>query len=328
MRLQTLASIDACVMKLRQVLVSRVACKCLAWACFCLTTESILAQRPAVEVLALPTITAKVEEVSLMLTVTDRHGKFVRNLDSSDFLIFDNNQPPKRITYFEKETDLPLRVALLIDNSDSVTYQFRFEQRAAKTFLHHVLRSTSDLGLLIGFNQEAKIEQPATNDMSLLANALKKPRLGGETAIYSAISVACQELRRIPGQPRSRNAIILITDGEDNRSRITLKQASDWALGTETVIYVVSTRPVPLSKGDENDRRMSQLAELSGGKLVHADGDEGLPDAFDKIEYALRSQYALAFKPMTTGAPGLFHHLVVVAPEKLRVSHRQGYFSK
>jgi hypothetical protein len=73
---------------------------------------------------------------------------------------------------------------------------------------------------------------------------------------------------------------------------------------------------------------MSQLAALSGGRLLHSDGDKGLPDAFDKIAYALRSQYALAFKPMTTGAPGLFHHLVVLAPHKLRVYHRQGYFSK
>jgi Ca-activated chloride channel family protein len=314
-------------MKLRRMPGAR-ACKYLAWACLCLAAKGTLAQTPAVEVLALPTITARVEEVSLMLTVTDRHGKFVRNLDSSDFQIFDNNQPPKRITYFEQETDLPLRVALLIDNSDSVTYQFRFEQRAAKTFLHHVLRTTSDLGLLIGFNQDAKIEQQPTNDISLLANALKKPRLGGETAIYNAISVACQELKKIPGQPRSRNVIILITDGEDNRSSITLKQASDWALGTETVIYVLSTRPAPLSKDDENDRRMTQLAELSGGKLVHADGDEDLPDAFNKLAYALRSQYALAFKPMTTDAPGLFHHLVVLAPHKLRVAHRQGYFTK
>lgn len=275
------------------------------------------------------TVSKQVQEVNLILTVTNRWGHFVQNLKEDDLSILDNDQPPEKITYFQPQTDLPLRVALVIDTSSSVTHRFRFEQKAAMAFLRRILRRDSDLGLVIGFNQQVTIAQSATEDMDLLAQGLKKLQPDGETAIYDAVSVACQQLLRVKDKQPSRRAIILITDGEDNHSHIDLQQAVERALRADAVVYVLSTNPeYSVSLAEAGDRSMKQLSEATGGRLLRADSENDVTSAFSKIAKELRSQYAIGYKPANKRPDGLFHRLIVLGPKKFHLYHRLGYFAR
>ena len=277
-----------------------------------------------------PTINKQVEEVGLVLTVTNGRGRFVRNLSSSDFNILDNDRSPQRITYFQAETNLPLRVALVLDTSDSVTYRFAFEQRAASTFFRHVLRPGNDLGMVVGFNQEVHVVQEPTREIKGLRAALKSLHPGGETALFDAVITASRELSEIQDYQPSRHAIILITDGEDNRSHAKLQQAVESVLRSDSIVYVVSTNPPDTEVGlaGEGDAAMRELAEATGGRLLRADPDGDVSSAFSKIERELRSQYAIGYKPAFENPDGLFHRLIVLGPKKLRIVHRRGYFAR
>jgi hypothetical protein len=134
---------------------------------------------------SLPSIKTEVQEVNLTFTVTDHHGHFVRNLAPSDFTILDNDEPPEKITYFESQSELPLWLAMVIDTSDSVSFAFNDEKRSAALFLKRVLRPTSDLALIMGFNQEVHLVQGLASDNELLSHAIRELPSGGYTAIYT-----------------------------------------------------------------------------------------------------------------------------------------------
>ncbi len=305
-----------------------VACLSLVPSSFA-QSDALAASSFAFAAPSLPTINRQVEEVGLVLTVTNKKGRFVHNLNESDFNILDNGRAPERITYFQAQTDLPLRVALVLDTSDSVTYRFAFEQKAASTFFRHVLRPPRDLGLIVAFNQEVHVAQEATDNVKALSTALKSLRPGGETAVYDAVLTAARELAAIRDPQPSRHAIILITDGEDNRSHSRLQHAVESVLRSDSVVYVVSTNSAESSIGlaGEGDAAMKQLAEATGGRLLRADSDGDVSAAFGKIERELRSQYAIGYKPASGGPDGLFHRLVVMGPKKLQIFHRLGYFA-
>jgi Ca-activated chloride channel homolog len=268
-----------------------------------------------------PIVRAEVQEVNLTLTVTNHRGHFVRKLERSDFTIEDNGEPPEKITHFESQSELPLRVAIVIDRSNSVAYGFNDEKRSAGFFLERILRRPSDLAMVIGFNQEAGIVQQFTGDHKLLTHAIRELRIGGDTAIYDAVSVASQQLARGQETQLVRRAIILITDGDDNSSHISLKQAEEDAEREECAVYVLSLKP-------EEDRDMLELSDVTGGNLFRVRVDGGLEDAFSNIDKDLRSQYLISYKPSRVRPDGSFHRLVVLGPEKLRVHHPAGYFAR
>jgi Ca-activated chloride channel family protein len=277
----------------------------------------------------LPTFSKDVQEVSLVLTVTNKRGRFVRDLDLKDIAILDNDLPPEKVTFFQSETDLPLRVALVVDTSDSITHRFAFEKDAASAFLKKVLRPTSDLGMIVGFNQHVHVAQGASNDPRKLREGLDRLSLGGETAVYEAVKAASQQLAKVRDTQSSRRAIVLITDGEDNRSNIGLQDAINAALHADAVVYVLSTNPeLSISLAQEGDKAMRQLAENTGGRLLRAGEDDDVKSAFSKLAQELRSQYAISYKPAIKSPDGLFHHLIVTGPKKLRFYHRLGYFAR
>src|SRR4051812_2176951 len=160
----------------------------------------------------------QVQEVNLVITVTDHRGRLVRDLNSSDFNIQDNGELPKRITYFERQANLPLRIAVVVDTSSSIAENFVVEEKTAGLFLTRSMRPASDLGLVIGFAHKPRVAQPATNDTKLLSRTIHSLKIGGETAIYDAVSMAASELGKIKDVQPTRRVIILITDGEDNVS--------------------------------------------------------------------------------------------------------------
>ena len=274
------------------------------------------------------TMHKQVQEVSLLLTVTDRQGHLVHNLTSSDFTIHDNGELPKRITYFERQADLPLRVAILIDTSGSVTDSFTFEQKAAAIFLSNILRPKSDLALIIGFNNTPLLVQPATNNTGLLSLMIHSLQIRGETAVFDAVSMASQELGKINDASPARRVIVLITDGEDNSSHLNLQQAIEIAQRNDCFVYVLQVRTFITSESEAADHAMGELSKATGGQVMSADNGKKLVRAFSTIEKDLRSQYAIGYTPANLTPNGSFHRLIVVGPRKLRVYHREGYFAR
>jgi Ca-activated chloride channel family protein len=277
---------------------------------------------------SLPTIRKEVQEVNLTFTVTDHRGHFVRSLAPSDFTINDNGEPPERITYFESQSELPLRLAIVVDSSDSVANVFDDEKRSAAYFLKRMLRRTSDLALIIGFNQEVRLVQGLAADADLLSHAIRKLPIGGYTAIYDAVSVASQELAKAKDRQTVRRVIVLITDGEENSSHIKLEQAEEAAQRNECAVYVMSLNVETDSEREQSDRAMKELSEVTGGTFLRADTAERVDIAFTKIDKELRSQYLISYKPASVSPDGSFHRIVVSGPKKLRIHHRDGYFAK
>ena len=205
-----------------------------------------------------PVITLDVTRVNLLFTVSDRRGRFVNNLTADDFEIVEHKRPQK-ILEFASESDLPLRIALLVDTSNSIRDRFKFELEAASHFLETVIRKGRDKALIYSYDSQAELVQSLTDDVNLLSKKLRALRAGGGTAMYEAIYLASRD-HLMQDQPRHkyRRAIILIGDGDDNASRVSRDQALEMAHKADAVIYCISTNasrvqsdgdPPPLAEG-------------------------------------------------------------------------------
>src|SRR5713226_9031162 len=188
------------------------------------------------------TIRKRVDEVNVLFIATDKHGKFVRDLNQADFSILDDHKPPQAIVNFRRETDLPLHLGLLIDVSGSVHSRFDFEQNAAISFLQHTIRARFDKAFVVGFNTQSQMSQDFTDNVELLSTGVHKLQDGGGTALYDAIYRAAKEkfLKDRPDRP-VRKAIVVVSDGEDNQSEVTRAQAIEMAQRAEVIIYAIST---------------------------------------------------------------------------------------
>jgi VWFA-related protein len=277
---------------------------------------------------AMPTIIKRVNEVNLLLSVTNHKGRFVEDLNPSDLVISDNGEPPVKITYFQRQTDLPLRVALVIDTSDSVKYRFAFEQKSAEAFLHKILRTETDKALIVSFNQLPKLVQPATQDLSKLGVAIRTLTSDGETAVYDAVALAADELLAVPDFEPVRRVIVLVTDGADNRSHIRLDQAAEHALRAESVIYVVNTNDDVVSQLDKDaDRAIKYLADATGGRTLYGASERDVSKSFEKIQQELRSQYAVGYRPRHLISDLLFRTVRILGPKGIRIRYRAGYYA-
>lgn len=273
------------------------------------------------------TIRKQVDEVNVVFTATNGHGKFVRDLSQSDFRVLDNNQPPQSILDFRRETNLPLRVGLLVDDSGSVKSRFTFEQNAAIGFLKQVVRPGTDRAFVIGFNSHSKLMKDFTDNASQLSSAINNLRAGGGTALYDAIYLACKEkLLRTGDQRPVRRAIIVLSDGEDNQSEVSLGTAIQMAQRAEVVIYAISTDDSGLVM--RGDGVLEQLAHYTGGRAFFPYKMNDITKAFSSIEEELRSQYSLAYKPAELAADGRYHSIEIIAlNKKVHVRARPGYYA-
>ena len=276
----------------------------------------------------LTTIRKSVDEVNVVFTVTDKHGKFVKNLTESDFTVLDDHKPPKAIVNFRRETDLPLRVGLLIDASNSIRDRFRFEQEAAIEFLRGIVRPQSDRAFVIGFDTTVEVTQDFTNHTEKLARGVQVLRAGGGTAMYDAIYYACREkLMKAQQTGPVRRAIILLTDGEDNQSRVTREEATEMAQRAEVIIYAISTNVSGVKL--RGDKIMERMAEATGGRAFFPFKIQDVANAFSEIQDELRSQYSLAYKPADLSPDGRYHSIQILAQnhKHLHVRARQGYYA-
>lgn len=270
---------------------------------------------------------AIVNEVNLVFTVTDKHRRFVKNLGTNDIRLLDDNRPPAKITDFRSETDLPLRVGLLVDVSGSVKSRFSFEQQAAIEFLTHVIRKDKDLAFITGFDTTPEVTQDFTSDIDKLSRGVQKLRPGGGTAMYDALYFACRDkMLKQQSQVATRRAIILVSDGEDNQSRITRDQAIEMAQRADVIIYGISTN-VSGTK-TRGDKVLEHLAEATGGRALFPFKIQDVAHDFSEIHEELRSQYAISYKPANFIADGRYRTIQIVTTHKqLKARARKGYFA-
>ena len=276
---------------------------------------------------ALLTIHKRVDEVNVLFIATDKHGKFVRDLNQNDFEILDDHKPPQSILNFRRETDLPLHLGLLIDVSGSVHSRFDFEQTAAISFLQHTLRARFDKSFVVGFNKQSQMAQDFTDNVQLLSNGIHRMQDGGGTALYDAIYKACKEkfLKDRPEHP-ARKAIVVVSDGEDNQSDVTRAQAIEMAQRAEVIIYAISTDDSGLIL--RGDKVLEQLAAATGGRAFFPFKMKDMTHSFAAIEDELRSQYVVSYKPADFDADGRYRSIEISALKKdLQVRARKGYFA-
>jgi Ca-activated chloride channel homolog len=277
---------------------------------------------------AITTIKKNVQEVNVVFTVTDKHGKFVKDLKKEDFKVIDDNKPATQILSFSTETNLPLRVGLLIDASNSIRDRFRFEQEAATEFLNQIIRPKSDRAFVIGFDTTAEITQDFTDNTEYLSRGVRMLRPGGGTAMYDALYFACRDkLLKAGGTAPVRKAIILISDGNDNQSRVTREEAIEMAQKAEVIVYTISTNISGVK--ERGDRVLERISDATGGRAFFPFKIQDVADAFSAIQDELRSQYALAYKPADFRADGRFRSIDIVAENKknVHVRARKGYFA-
>jgi Ca-activated chloride channel homolog len=273
------------------------------------------------------TIKKRVDEVNVLFIATDRHGKFVRNLNQADFSIFDDHKPVQSILNFRRETDLPIELGLLMDVSGSVQGRFGFEKEAATGFLQHIIRPGYDRAFVVGFNKESRLTQDFTDQVPLLAAGVRRLSNGGGTALYDAIYKACKEkLLREQFDHPIRKAIVILSDGEDNQSEYTRAQAIEMAERAEVIIYAISTDDSGLIL--RGDKVLEDLASATGGRAFFPYKMKDITHSFAAIEDELRSQYAVSYKPSDFDADGRYRSIEITALKKdLQVRARRGYYA-
>ncbi|MGH9492966.1 MAG: VWA domain-containing protein [Terriglobales bacterium] len=276
---------------------------------------------------ALETIRKRVDEVNVVFTVTDKHKRFVKNLSEVDFKVLDDGRPPQALVHFRRQTDLPLRVALLVDASSSIRERFKFEQEASIEFFSQIIRPKYDKAMVVGFDSNVEVTQDFTDRTELLDKGLRMLRPGGGTALYDAIYRACLErlMKTDPGVT-VRRAIVVLSDGEDNQSRVTREEAIEMALRAEVVVYAISTNVT--SSARPGDKVLERIAEATGGRVFFPFKIEDVANYFSEIQDELRSQYAIAYKPTAFAFDGRFRTIdISTLDKKFKVRSRKGYYA-
>lgn len=266
-------------------------------------------------------------EVRVIFTVTDKHGRYIKDLKRSDFRVLDDKKPADQIRSFRSETDLPLQVALLIDASNSIRDRFKFEQEAAIEFLNSIVRPRYDEALTVGFDSTPDVTQDFTDNTELLSKGVRALRAGGGTAMYDALYFACRDkLMKREQKGPLRRAIILLSDGEDNSSHVTREESIEMAQRAEVIVYTISTN-VSGSK-TRFDKVLERIAEATGGRAFFPFQIRDVTDAFASIQDELRSQYAMTYKPADFVSDGHFRTIEILAQQKaFKVRARKGYYA-
>jgi Ca-activated chloride channel homolog len=275
----------------------------------------------------LTVIRKRVDEVNVVFTVTDKRGHFVKDLTKDDFKVYDDNKPAESVRSFSRETNLPLRVGLLIDASNSVRDRFKFEQEAAIEFLNQIIQRITDKAFVIGFDTTPEVTQDMTEDTEKLSHGVRMLRPGGGTAMYDAIYFACRDkLMQDKSGGATRRAIILLSDGEDNQSRVSREEAVEMAQRAEVIIYAISTNTSGLKT--RGDKILEHFADETGGKAFFPFKIQDVADAFSQIQDELRSQYDVAYKPADFLPNGQYRKIEILADnKKYKVRARKGYYA-
>ena len=289
-------------------------------------------------------IQVNVDVVNILAAVHDKRGALVGNLNKEDFTILEDGQP-QTIKYFTKETDLPLTMGLLVDVSGSQRNLIGIERDAASQFFAKVLRK-KDEAFLISFGEESELLQDYTGSARLLQEGLNQLRVssgvGGfgpgpvptagqprGTVLYDAVYLAAKE--KLRGEV-GRKAIILITDGVDQGSRLTRSQAIEEAQKSDAVIYSIyyvdPSAYGPFGGGGGGEAELRRMSDETGGRVFRVDRKHPLDEAFQELQEEMRSQYAIGYTPTNEAKDGSYRRLDVrLASKDLKAQARKGYYA-
>jgi VWFA-related protein len=273
------------------------------------------------------TYRVNVDLINVFCSVWDKDtGAFVTNLTRDNFAVYEDDKK-QEIKNFARESNLPLTIAFLIDTSQSVAPKLKFEQEAAISFFHSVMRE-KDRAALVEFDSGVTLVQDFTSDPNKMAKQIKTLRAAGGTSLYDAVYLSCDEkLIREMG----RKAIVILSDGEDQSSTRTFEQALEIALKAEAIIYSISVnRGGFFGVGDtkNGDRIMKDFSDQTGGRAFFPFKVEDLDEAFRRINQELRSQYNIGYLSSNASRDGSYRKIDLRVEEKgLRISYRKGYYA-
>jgi Ca-activated chloride channel family protein len=262
---------------------------------------------------------------NVLFTVVDKKNRFVTNLKQQDFQVFENDEPQK-ILFFNRETNLPLRIGVLIDTSNSIRMRLQFEQESAADFLYDTIRPDTDKAFVVGFDVEPVMVQDYTGDLDKLKQSINSLQAGGGTGLYDAIYFACKEkmIYTPAPEPYLRRVLIVVSDGHDNFSEHSREEALSMAQKAEATIYAISTNWFGVHT--RGDKVLRYLAKETGGDAFFPVQSTDLSGEFQKIGKELRSQYSLAYA--ITAHDGSFRRITIKTDKKgLRVQAKAGYFA-
>jgi Ca-activated chloride channel homolog len=271
-------------------------------------------------------ITVEVNRVNMMFTVADKRGRFITNLGKEDIEIVESKRP-QNILEFVAESDLPLRLAIVIDTSNSIRDRFRFQQDAAVEFIKSVMRP-QDKAVVVSFDTGAELVTDLTSDTGALERGVRNLRAGGGTALYEAIYFACRD-KLMQDQPmhKYRRAMVILSDGEDNQSRYTREQSLEMAHKADVVIYTISTNITRIDT--DGDKVLKYLARETGGVAFFPFKVQDLGQSFENIANELRHQYSVLYRPEPAKNDGQWHPVDIRVKNRkdLVVRARKGYYA-
>lgn len=293
---------------------------------------------------------------NILFTAVDKKKRFVTTLKQEDVRVLEDGVPQEVFT-FQRQTDLPLSLAILIDTSISEERTLPAEKAAASAFIDSVIRPAKDEAAVISFTGDATLEQGLTGNVSRVRSALNRvefvPPSGyigggvavpstppisgtnqstaGSTAIWDAIWVTSEDILA-PTSDKTRRAIILLTDGEDTSSQKKMDQAIDRAVKADAVVYAIGIGDA--MSGGINEGSLMKVSERTGGRAFFPRDETELRAAFAQIELELRSQFLIAYSPSNKNRDGSFRKVQIeivnpgLSKDGLRLNYRQGYFAK
>ena len=293
-------------------------------------------------------IKSRVNVVQVFFNVKDKHGALIPGLTKDDFQVFEDGKP-QTVKYFAAESDQPLTLGILVDTSGSQENVLGMEKEMGTLFLNRILRD-KDQAFLINFDINVELGQDFTNSKKLLKEALEKtkintgagscgglPGLGGGpvpcrssgprgTLLYDAVYLSAHDML---SKEAGRKAMILLTDGEDQGSRVKIREAIEIAQKSDVICYVILAADRGFYGGmysGESDMR--KMTEETGGRVINVGNKpEKLREAFDEIAQELRSQYNVGFTPTNTNADGGFRKLEIKTKPDLKIQARKGYYA-
>jgi Ca-activated chloride channel family protein len=279
------------------------------------------------------TLRTKVDEVALFFAATD-HGKAVSDLTPAEVEVHDNRQPPASILSFRNESQLPLRLGLIVDTSASIASRFSFEKAAAANFLHKVVTDTNDLAFVVGFSDSVLLVQDFTADEAQISHGVGQLASAGGTAAWDAVRFAADKLAASGenGQPAAK-ILVIISDGDDNSSSATLEQAIESAEHGEVIVYTVSTREENSRDTEDpvGDRALKILAERTGGAAFFPGSLNRLDHSLAELQQVIRSRYLISYKPALFQSDGQYRTIDITAQKsghKIRIYARRGYYAR
>jgi VWFA-related protein len=265
-------------------------------------------------------------EVDLLFAVTDKHGNFINGLQQQNFGLLDDGRPPERVIRFVQQTNLPLRVGIMIDTSSSIRQRFQYEQQAAIDFLLQVMHPV-DRAFVEGFDVQTDIEQDYTNRVDLLDSGISRLRPGGGTALYDSLYKTCRDqMLTLKQSADVRKLIVLVSDGDDDYSRATEDDAIKMCQRAETIVYTISTNTGP--SRDKGDDTLLKISDATGGRAFFPTRMEDVSGSFLNIEAELRSQYSLVYVPAGFKQDGSFRTIYLQSLDpRYVVRAKKGYFA-